>query len=364
MAMLRLVAASQGNHYRHRVVALHPEGDMRARLEACGIEVTAFDFKRAPLQEFVQLVRLIRDARPDIVQTWLYHGDFIGGLAARIAGVRRVMWGIHSVDVRGVSSRSTVYLCQANAFLSRWIPRVVVTVAETARQKHLAIGYDPSKFVVIPNGFDIRRMVFDADRRTARRRELGIADDEHVVGWVGRFNAAKDCGTFLRAAGILRQRLPQVRVRFFMVGNDLSEDNAELMRDVQAAGVGDRLTLCGQQRDIPDFLVAFDCFCMSSRTEAFPLVLGEAMCMSLPCVSTNVGDAGTLLGNTGRLVPPREPQLLADALADVLALPAAERRAMGERARARIEARFSLEHTRSLYEARYEQLMHPEVEAR
>jgi len=355
MALLRLIVASRGHGYTHNVVALDSEGAMRERFLEAGIPLTCFDFKRSPVREFVRLVALIRRQRPDIVQTWLYHADFFGGLAARLAGVRRVMWGIHSVEIRNVGSPITNYVRRVNALLSRWVPRTIVSVATTARESHIEVGYDASRFVVIPNGFDIDQIRFDPERRRQRREHLGLLPHEHVIGWVGRFNAAKDCGTFLDAAGRVRRHAPNAR--FVMVGRDLVPENAELMNMAERAGVADRLLLCGEQRDVSDYLVAFDSFCMSSATEAFPLVLGEAMCMSLPCVATDVGDARVLLGDTGTLVPSRDPDRLADALLQMLTLPEPERRSLGERARERVSARFSLDATRTLYEAQYEHLM-------
>lgn len=351
MALYRLVSAPQAGAYRHTVVGLTPEGGMQARFREAGVELVVLDFRDRPLASFLQLLRLLRARRPDIVQTWLYHADLLGGLAARLAGIRSVIWGIHTTHMAG-APRATAAVRRCCAWLSHWVPHTIICVAEAARCEHVRLGYDPTRIVVVPNGFDLSRLSASPGQRQQLRAACGIGDDEIVVGTVGRFNADKDHRNFVSAVAQLAQH--DRRLRFLMVGKGLEPGNAELADWIAASGQAQRFILLGERDDVPACLAAMDLFCLSSRTEAFPLAVGEAMAMGLPVVSTDVGDVARLLGDAGAIVPAGDPAALAAALARLLQLPPDERRRIGRYGQARIGSEFSIEQVRARLERIYD----------
>ena len=99
MMLHRLIVSARGGRYEHMVVSLDHVGEMRKRFEEAGIELVVFDFKHSPIAHFSRLVSLIRRVKPDVVQSWLYHADLLGGLAARMVGNRHVIWGIRTTDI-------------------------------------------------------------------------------------------------------------------------------------------------------------------------------------------------------------------------------------------------------------------------
>jgi glycosyltransferase involved in cell wall biosynthesis len=352
MALYRLILAFRGSQYRHTVIVLSPGGGMYPRFAASGVTLIVLDVRRSPISDLVRLIRLVRTMRPDIVQTWLYHADFLGGLAARLAGNRNVIWGIRTTDVDGGCARSTALVRHLCASLSRWVPHTIVCVAEAARRSHALLGYDASRMVVVGNGFDLSAFSPGQDGRTALRAHCGFASDDIVLGTLGRFNLDKDYPNFVKAAGQLASRYP--RLRFLMIGKSLDAANAELARWIAATGYAKRFVLLGERADIAICLSAMDIFCLSSRTEAFPNVVGEAMAMGLPCVATDVGDVAVLMAGTGVLVPRANPDALAQGVAGLMALDPAHRRQMGQLARARIGARFTMGCVRERFERIYE----------
>ena len=318
MALYRLILQSRGSAYTHTVIALTPEGGMYERFCAAGIELIVLDFRRAPISQFLLLYRLMRKIRPDIVQTWLYHADMLGGLAARMAGNRNVIWGIRATDVDGGCARSTVLVRRLCASTSRWMPHTIVCVAEAARRAHALAGYDAARMVVVANGFDLSCLTATQDQRALLRTQCGFSAEDMVVGTLGRFNADKDHANFVLAAGQLARR--HDRLYFLMVGTNLDSDNQDLMRWIAETGYPNRFVLLGERADVPVCLAAMDIFCLSSRTEAFPNAVGEAMAMELPCVSTDVGDVAVLMAGTGVLVPKANPGALAQGVAGLLAM--------------------------------------------
>lgn len=355
MALYRLIREFRGGDYIHTVVALTPGGGMYTRFIEAGIGLVVLDVRRSPVSDMLRLCRLIRTLRPDIVQTWLYHADFLGGLAARLAGNRRVVWGIHTTDVGIGCSRATAFVRRACASLSRWVPHTIVCVAEAARSSHSLVGYDSDRMVVVGNGFDMSMLAADQRERLRLRSECGFDPDDIVLGTLGRFNLDKDHANFVQAAGRLARK--HERLRFLMVGKDLDPHNDTLMAWIRETGFAKRFVLLGERADVAPCLAAMDIFCLPSRTEAFPIVVGEAMTMGLPCVATDVGDVGLLMADTGIIVPKADPDALAQGVSDLIVLGPDRREQMGRKARERIHAEFTMESVRKRFETIYEKVI-------
>jgi glycosyltransferase involved in cell wall biosynthesis len=236
------------------------------------------------------------------------------------------------------ATRAVRWLC---ARLSSTVPHTIVCAAQTSLTAHAGAGYDRRRMTVIANGFDGAAWQPDPPGAAAVRAELGLRPEHRVVGCVGRFHAAKDHANFVAAAGRVAALRPDCR--FLMIGRGIDGSNAALRSWIEATGHADAFVAAGERRDIAACMSAMDVFVLASRSEGFPNVVGEAMALGRPCVVTNVGDAAVLLGGTGRVVPPRNPEALATAIGELLAMPDARRQALGAAARARVMAEFSLE---------------------
>lgn len=344
LMLQRLVKSSlEDKSQRHTVVSLSNLGTLGPQLRADGIEVITLGMKSfldVPLASW-RVASIIRRRCPDIVQTWMYHADLIGGLAARWAGNRAVIWGIRTTEVNSRGSRATSVVRQVCARLSRFVPHAIVCAANASRKSHVAVGYDATRMIVVPNGFDTARLVVSKEQRAGLREACGFDAEHIVIGSLGRFHSDKDQKNFVAAAGLLAAR--HAHVRFLMVGRDLDQQNPELGAWIAETGYQDRFVLLGERRDVPLCLSAMDIFCLSSRTEGFPNVVGEAMCMELPCVVTDVGDAAFLLGDAGLVVPKEDAAALARGMEELVGIGRQERQALGQKAKARILAEFSMQ---------------------
>jgi glycosyltransferase involved in cell wall biosynthesis len=358
----RLLPALRSSGFAQEVVSLLDPGPVAARIEALGLRCHALGMRRGvpSAAKALRLARLLRRERPDVVQTWMYHADLLGGAAARLAGAP-VVWGIHhsTLDARTTrwTTRATVRSC---AWLSGAIPARIVCVSRSARALHVAAGYCERKFVVIPNGFDLARFAPDPPARREVRRELGVADGAVLVGLVARVHPQKDHPNLLRAAAILARTRPEVR--YVLCGDGTADDRA-LLAAIREAGVADRFLLLGRRDDVPRLMGALDVATLPSAFgEAFPLAIGEAMACGVPCAVTDVGDSAELVGDTGRVVPPRDPAALARALGELAEMGPEGRRALGEAARARIEANYSLAQVAARYAEVYRSVAAPSAE--
>jgi len=356
LALHRLLDQWAGDDYTHEVVALTPGGELLEHFRRLGREPAVLDVKRRPLRSMLALVGFMRRRKPAIVQTWMYHADLMGGLAARAAGIRTVLWGIRCTDTPSglFGGRAVVRL---GAWLSHVIPQRIVCCAEAARTYHERIGYRSDRMCVIPNG--CRLEPFAAASREKGRARFGLLLNETVIGMVGRFDLQKDHQGFVRAAGLLAARMPQAR--FLMIGPGVDGKNPELAGWIRATGFAARFVLAGQQLDMPNCYAAMDVLCSSScGGEGFPNVVCEAMATGVPCVVTDVGDSAAIVGNTGAVVAPADPQGMAEALFRMLACgESGKLERLGAMARARVEANYSLQRMEQGFTALYDQIANP-----
>ncbi|PCI49552.1 MAG: glycosyl transferase [Thalassobium sp.] len=327
----------------HSVISLTSMGVIGEQLTNKGIAVYCLGMSsimKGPVT-FFKLRKLLRTLRPDVAHTWMYHADLLGGLAARSVGLRQIVWCIRSTDISKGGSKVTLIIRKLCALLSGWLPRVVVCAADASRKVHEAVGYAQNKMQVIPNGFELDKLLVEYGTGTSIRNELGISDDTLLVVSVGRYNPVKDHKTFIEAAGkVATQRND---VRFMLVGRDLEHSNSQLMALINATGQADAFYLLGERNDVPTCLQESDVFCLHSVTEGFPNVLGEAMAVGLPCIATDVGDAAYLLDNPEWVVPAASPGKLSDKLDAMLSLSAAEREVLGQTAANRIREYFTMD---------------------
>jgi glycosyltransferase involved in cell wall biosynthesis len=209
--------------------------------------------------------------------------------------------------------------------------------------------------IVIPNGFDLSAFMPNPAARASVCQELAIAPETLLIGLVGRFDAQKDHQTFIQAAARLLQQCPEVR--FLICGDEITWENSTLADWIDAAGIRHHCHLLGRREDIPRLTAAFDiAVSSSSHGEGFSNVIGEAMACGVPCVVTDVGDAALIVGDTGRVVPPRNPETLASNWHALIALGAEGRERLGRAARDRIAANFNLPVIVAKYEKLYEEI--------
>ncbi len=340
------------------VVSLRSLGVVGESLQNQGVQVHALHLLPSGfniLSVMWRLIKLIRHFQPDIVQTWMYHADLLGGVAAYLAGYKNIVWGIRRTSLSLSDNDNTLRIMKINAVLSRWIPKKIICVADAARQAHIASGYLPTGMEVIPNGFNFTHLTATKEQRITLRLACHFSENELVIGCVGRFHPDKGQDNFIKAAAIIAKHY--TTVKFLLVGRGCDIKNAQLIDCLNTYDLLGRFILLGERTDIPVCLVAMDIFCMPSRTEGFPNGLGEAMAMGLPCVATEVGDTAVLTGDTAILVAPQNEQALAQGLLKILALSGKQRQQMGLRANKRVTTEFSIEKARSRFEDLYQEII-------
>jgi glycosyltransferase involved in cell wall biosynthesis len=283
---------------------------------------------------------LVRDAAPDLIQGWMYHGNLAASAAAAWNGRPiPVLWNIRqTLPTLRNETPLTALAILAGAPLSTTAQAIVYN-SQRAADDHERLHYAKARRVIIANGFDLSLLYADASAHGRLSRALGLPADAPIVGRVGNFHLHKDFPTLI--AAFARIAAAEPRAHLVLVGRGVDASNEELAALLRALPPR-RVHLLGERRDVAAIMPGFDVLVSSSSAEAFPNVIGEAMACGVPTVTTDAGDCREILGDPARVVPLHDVLALAAKVLDVLALDADARAALGQRDRTRVSERYSL----------------------
>ena len=318
------------------VICIGEEGELFSTLRAAGIEAAALRLhKRQAVRALIELVMMMRRTRPDVVVVQGYNAETLGRIAARIAGVKHAINWVHNASglVRRGPVRRTV-----DRALTRWTS-AYFGVAEAQRPYLVAeLGHPDDKIRVIYNGVDLAQFSISTDGGV--RAEFGFAENDPVVGIVAVLRPEKDHVSLLRAARTVVDEL--TNARFLIIGDGPTRPQLEAL--CTELGITPNVHFAGSRDDVARLLPAIDVFVLTSTSECFPISVLEAMACARPAVCSAVGGIPEVIkdGETGYLVPPKDPPQLAARLVRLLQDPLTARR-MGRAARARVEAEFDLD---------------------
>jgi glycosyltransferase involved in cell wall biosynthesis len=318
--VLRLAEESRRAGFHSVIVTgrtVNPHEDLRAYEERTGVPVLTLGRLRRnphPLYDPLvlgELVRLVRRLQPDIVHTHTSKAGVLGRIAARLYGKAAVVHTPHGHLFYGYYNSFTSWLIVQAERLAAPLADRIVLLTESSIEEHVSrkVGRR-EKFLAISPGIDIARYGGNGRRRRELLREkLGAAAGTRLVGWAGRLTAIKSPETFIRAAAIVKDQVPDVR--FVLLGE--GEQGPDLGSLAQRLGLSDRLHFLDDRQGLDDFLASVDLFVHTSRNEGFGIVLLEAMATGVPVIATAVGGVPELLdqGRAGSLVHPGDPLALA-----------------------------------------------------
>jgi glycosyltransferase involved in cell wall biosynthesis len=292
------------------------------------------------------LVRWLRSVRPDIIQGWMLHGDLFATALKLVYFFRPLVWNLRwTFSPDAPEKPLTMLIPKILGIASHFLPKTIIcnsnVAAVTATSKCF---YSNKKWRIIPNGFDLDRFAPSSSRRREIRDSLGISHSVFVFGHVARFHPMKDHALFLRAISRVAEVRPSIVA--VLLGKDTDGTGAAAL----TAHSSTTVIALGERENVAELMTCFDAFVLSSsHGEGFPNVIGEAMAVGLPCVVTDVGDCRFIVGENGFVVPPKNEELMVNALLRVLDLPAYARLEIGLRNRRRAASLFSLDAISAAY---------------
>ncbi len=343
--------------FNHTVVSLTGEGALSGRVRQTGVDLVSLRLNSPAtmFRDFFQLILVLRRKEPDLVQTWLVHATFLGSLAGLLAGVGNIAWAFHSGFEKGANVKLSLrLLTRLLGACSGWLPAEIISCAQSVKKRCVELGFQSDKFRILRNGTDTRTFTPQPDSCAAIRSEIGIPPNVPVVGIAGRFTPEKDYGLFFESALSLQQTMPEAH--FLVCGSGTDKGNECAMKYVVQSEQPENFHLLGTRNDMPLVYSAMTIFALTSASEAFPLVLGEAMACGIPCAATQVGDCKEIIGDTGRITDSRKPNEIAKMWESMLRLPVDEYEQLSRMARERIAENFSIEKCVWEYERLYRDL--------
>ncbi len=358
-AILRDLLESLGQfNVEQLVISLGPVEEAQVRLNYPLVKIHFFDLRRHPwrlVSVIAKIVFAMAKFRPDVVHTWMYHADLIGGILGKLKRLP-VVWGIFSGNLEPEYyrplTRLTIRMC---GVLSRSIPAEVLSVSRKGRAVHESIGYPSKKIRVVPIGFDTEQFSPKPGLRIQFRKTYGFKQDQPIIGMVARFDRQKDFDTLFKAASKARVSVPGLKI-VLVGGYGITVENSALTEKVEMFGLGSVVRLLGFVESIEEFYNGIDLLVLTSFGEGFPRVLGEAMATGVPCVSTKVGDAEEIIGSTGCIVGVGDVSGLADAMESFFASSPESRDYRKRESRKRITEEYSLLKSNSSYAEVYRRL--------
>lgn len=345
-ALVQLVTRLDPARWQAVVFCLGPRGALADTLEQAGVPVTCLGARGVrDLGVVFKLRRELKRFAPTIVQTFLFHANILGRLAAAWAGVPHCVSGIRVAEKR---SRWPLYLDRVT---NRFVETNVCVSRAVAEFSSSVGGLSPSKLVVIPNGVEIATF---AEAAPADRRALGIPADARIILAVGRLDPQKGLNVLIDSARDLVPKFPDLH--FLLVGGGTLR--GELVRQVAELRLESRVHFCGWRPDIPSVMKVGYGLALPSLWEGMPNVVLEAMAAGLPVVASAVEGVTELVlpNETGFLVVPRSVDELTSGLAKLLSDPDLARR-MGQVGRERVASHFSWDRMAAAYAELYERLM-------
>ena len=343
--LYNLVSSGLKGHFNNIVVSLMSDGYYGGLLKKKKIPVFSLNMQRGRINfsAVKKLIKILTDQKPDILQGWMYHGN-LAALLGYIAGCykkAKLSWTIRlSLEIFNIMKFNTRSAIKLGSYFSS-IPDLIIYNSIRSLNQHRDIGYNKKNDFFIPNGFDVK--VWKPNKKVGLnlRNKLGISNTVKIIGYVGRGDDQKDIPTLFKAFDKVCKKHPNVIL--LTVGRNLKKYKTN----------NKNIIFLGQQSNVHDLMQMFDLLCLSSKAEGFPNVIGEAMSTGIPCVTTDVGDAKDIVGNTGWISPPNDPISLAKCLDSALKKSKRQLNEHGKISRKKIVNNFSIDRVKNQYISLY-----------
>jgi glycosyltransferase involved in cell wall biosynthesis len=311
--LYRLVANDKKNE--SVIISLTGHSYYSDLFKSIGVEVYHIDLKNNFLnpKDIFELIFLVKKVSPDIIQTWMYHANLIGGLVSFFFSRKKIYWNLRASFNTKTNTLNSNILFRISVFFSYILPFKIICCSKSVKINHEELGFNKKKMVTINNGYDINYLFDNKKLRQNQHLRFQFNDDMKIFGTAARFHPDKDFHNLLKSFCILKSKGIE-KFRLLLVGENVTNQNIELTTLIKNFNLSEHVLLLGVQKNIVEFMNSIDIYVLSSKSEGFPNVLAEAMACKIPCITTNVGEAKDIVRDHGWVVPSQMPNLLADAL--------------------------------------------------
>ena len=301
----------------HIVISFQGKEKYYFLLKKLGIQVYFLNAGYFSILKFFFLVRLLKSLKPAVVQTWLVHADLVGSIAAKLAGIKNIVWNVRYSKIQvGQAKFLTIMIINLLVKISFFLPLSILICSKKAQVIYEAKGYDKKKLKFIPNGYDLSILKIDKQQEISFKKKVLTKKKIPLIGNVARFDPQKDHFNLLHALSIIKSK--NIDFLCVLVGTNINKSKS-LRKEIERLNLSNCVKLFGQTENITEVMNGLDLHILSSSYgEGFPNVVAEAMSCGTPSVVTDVGDAAFIVENTGWVVPPKDPIKLANSIEEAI----------------------------------------------
>ena len=307
--LIEIASSENTKSKQHIIVSLKPLNTYTKITTLRGIKVLHLNVKFLGIFHTVRsLIKIINEYEPTIIQSWMYHADFLTILIKPFIGKVKLVWSFHHGDPKHNKNMS-FFIAKVCSKFSSCIPQRIIACSEITKDQHIKFGYDKEKIIVINNGVDTKKFKYKPKIYTNERAP--------VVGFIGRWHTIKGHEVFIKAASLVQKHFKDSE--FIMIGTMLDTKNIELKQMLKKYNIYEKTKLIGEEdTDIIRYYKMMDIYVCSSWSESFSLTLVEAALQGIPIVSTDVGIASEIVENKSLLSNVGDFKSLARSILTVL----------------------------------------------
>ena len=341
------------DQYEHIVCSIMDRMQMASQFREAGVEVRSLGLSRkTDIGVVLRLRALLKEIRPDVLHTYLLHGNILGRLIGRLVGVPVIIGSERTIGQARKWGRL------ATRLTNPLTDAVEVNSEIGGRAIERDLGVPSEKIELVRSGLDLS-VFSSASRRDELRSEFGVTADQHLIVYMGRLRTVKGVEFGIRAFATALEQLPNIR----MVLAGEGDQRNFLGSLVSELGISEQVEFLGVRNDVPELLGAADSVLMPSLTEGFPRTAIEAMAAGKPVIATNVGGTpeAVIDGETGILVPARDSDALSAAIVRLVGDTDLQAR-LAQAGRKRAEKNYSVDRYVSRLDELYRRFSRTEVD--
>ena len=293
------------------IITLIDNGFYEEHLSKLGIKVYSIKINEKKnffkfLFYIIKLRKFINNNNPDIIQSWMYHSNFMTLFLPKIF-YEKIFWNIRHTQLNlKISKKFTIFLSLICGFFSKFIPKKIIYCSEASISFHENFHkYSKNKSILIDNGYSSKNYYYSLSLRKKFRKKYKINKNHFLIGFAGRYSKQKNIPSLMTAFSNIIKKYNDVHL--YMIGKDINYNNKELVELAINLKISDRVFFLKEEKNLLKFYNGLDMLILPSHDESFPNVVAEAMLCKIPVLSSNVGCAKKIIDRYGFIMKDNDP---------------------------------------------------------
>ena len=304
------------------IITLINNGFYESELKKIGISIYSLNFNEDNkslniIKKILKFRKLIKNQSPDIIQSWMYHANFLT-LFIQKKFYDKLFWNIRHSELNfKISKKLTIFLSIICGIFSKLIPKKIIYCSERSIKFHENNHfYVKNKSILIYNGCNEKNYYSSKYLRSSFRKKNKIKKTDIILGYAGRYAKQKNIPSLLYAFSKIKKNYDNIYL--YMVGKNINFKNKKLLSQVKNQKIKNRLFFLNEQKSLLKFYNGIDLLILPSLSESFPNVIPESMLCSTPVLSTNTGCSKTIIGKYGFIITKNSKQTISSKLDKVI----------------------------------------------